>query len=88
MNFVALVRFRGKTSRDRIAENLRTMEAETNDGVEYLGIYRTLGRYDAAVLFGAPDEGAAMKAAIPRGDRAQTETLVAVSAEEARRLVG
>jgi len=87
MNFVALVRFRGKTSRDRIAENLRTMEAETNDGVGYLGIHRTLGRYDAVVLFEAPDEGAAMKAAIPRG-WAQTETLVAVPAEEARRLVG
>jgi uncharacterized protein with GYD domain len=87
MNFIALVTFEEKMTREGIAENLRQIEAEEREGVRYLSISWTLGRYDAVVLFEAPDEKAAMKIAISRGDWADMETLVAVPAVDARRLV-
>lgn len=87
MRFIALVKFRRRLSRDDIAANLRGIEAETNEGVRYLEIFWTLGRYDAVVLFEAPDEKAAMRTSLHRADWAQTETLVAVPAVEARQLV-
>ena len=87
MNFIALVRFKEKMTRDGIAENLKQIEAEEREGIRYLSIHWTLGRYDAVVLFEAPDEKAAMRVAISRGDWADMETLVAVPAVEARQLV-
>jgi uncharacterized protein with GYD domain len=87
MNFIALVKFKEKMSRERIAENLRGIETEAKDGIKFLDIYWTLGRYEAVVLIEAPDEKAAMKCALSRGDWAETETLVAMPAVEARKLV-
>ncbi len=74
-------------TREGIAENLKQIEAEEREGIRYLSICWTLGRYDAVVLFEAPDERAAMRVAISRGDWAEMETLVAVPAVDARQLV-
>ena len=87
MNFIQLVKFKKKVSRDLIAGNLKQMEAEEKAGVRTLSVYWTLGEYDAIVTIEAPDEKAAMKTALSRGDWAQVETLVAVPAVEARKLV-
>ncbi|MEN6342242.1 MAG: GYD domain-containing protein [Methanospirillum sp.] len=87
MHFIALVNWKGKPDRERIAENLSLIEVEAKREVRYLNIYWTLGRYDAVALFEAPDEKAAMKSAIIRGDLMDIETLVAIPAEEARKLV-
>jgi len=46
-----------------------------------------LGPYDAIVTIEPPDEKAAMKTALARGDWADATTLVAVPAGEARKLV-
>ncbi len=48
----------------------------------------TLGRYDAVVIFEAPEEKAAMKESIMMSEPMKTQTLVAVPLEEAIKLVG
>ena len=86
MKFVTLVKFRAKPTKETVAENLKLMEREAKEGVKNLAVYWTLGRFDAVVINEAPDEKALMKAMLRRG-WARTETLVAVPAEEARKLV-
>ncbi len=85
--FIALVKFKKKQTKAIVAENLKMVEADTKEGVKWLGIYWTLGRYDAVALYEAPSEQAAMKMAIRRGENMAIETLVAVPVEEARKLV-
>jgi uncharacterized protein with GYD domain len=87
MLFVALVKYKQKATKAIVAENLRRNEADAKEGVKWLGIYWTLGRYDAVAIYEAPNEKAAMKMAIRRGDVLGIETLVAVPVDEARKLV-
>jgi len=49
-------------------------------------MYWTLGRYDAVVIMEAPNEKIVMKSSMRRG-WAASETLVAIPAVEARKLV-
>lgn len=87
MKFIQLVKFKKKITRDLIAGNLRMIEAEEKAGVRTLSVDWTLGQYDAVIMTEAPDEQAAMKTALARGEWAHVETLVAVPAVEARKLV-
>jgi uncharacterized protein with GYD domain len=57
------------------------------EGAKIVGIYWTLGRYDAVVITEGTDEKAAMKSFFRWRDFVSTETLVAVTREEARKLV-
>jgi uncharacterized protein with GYD domain len=86
--FVALVKFKKKVTKDFVAESVKKIEIETKEGIKWHSIYWTLGRYDAVGTFEAPNEKAAMKMAIDRGEGFAIETLVAVPAEEARKLAG
>jgi uncharacterized protein with GYD domain len=85
--YINLVKFRKKPSREIIKANLESMEKEKKQGIQYRGIYWTLGRYDAIVILDAPDEKAMMRSAISRSDWMSSETMVALPAEEARKLV-
>jgi uncharacterized protein with GYD domain len=88
MRFVALIKFKKKPTKEIIAQSLKLIERETKeDGVKAIGIYWTLGRYDSIAILEAPDEKTAMRMAIRRGDIMSSETLVAIPAEEARKLV-
>ena len=87
MKSLALVKFRGKPTREEIAMDLGRMEAEAKAGITYLSSYWTLGRYDAVLTFEAPDERAAMAVTMHRKDVYEAETLVAVPADEASVLV-
>jgi uncharacterized protein with GYD domain len=87
MLFISLVKFKKKPTKEIIADNLKLMKKEEKEGVKTRIIYWTLGRYDAVVITEAPNEKALMKTSIRRGDLMSTETLVAVPAEEARKLV-
>ena len=87
MLFVALVKFKQKQTKAIVAENLKRIEADAKEGTKWLGIYWTLGRYDAVAIYEAPNEKVAMKMAIRRGEGFNMETLVAVPVEEARKLV-
>ena len=81
MLFIALAKFRMKLTDDIIAQNIRDIEKDTEDGIQYRGIYWTLGRYDTVVIFDAPDEKVAMNMVLKRADRMEVETLVALPAD-------
>jgi len=85
--YIALTKFRKKPTKDMIKWNLELMEKDRQKGINVRQIYWTLGRYDAVVILDAPDEKAVMKSSIARGDNFAQETLVAITAEEARKLV-
>ncbi len=85
--YIELVKFRKKPTKEMIKQNLELIEKGKKIGVQVKEIYWTLGRYDAVVIMDAPDEKAVMKSSIERGDNMKTETMVAIPAEEARKLV-
>jgi len=87
MIFISLAKLRKKPTKDGIAEQEKRLKEATKEGVKFLGVYWTLGRYDIVYITECPDVKAAMKYSIKVADIAATETLVAVSAEEARKLV-
>jgi uncharacterized protein with GYD domain len=87
MLFILLVKFKNKPTKKTIADNLKKIESEVKEGVKYPGIWWTLGRYDAVALCEAPNEKVLMKTSISRSDLLQIESLVAIPAEEARKLV-
>ena len=78
---------RKKLTKESIAEASRVIERANKEGVKFLNIYYTLGRYDIVVIFEAPDEKTVMRMAMRIGDIESTETLVAVPREEAIKLV-
>lgn len=87
MFFVGLVKFKKKPTQEMIAENLKLQQKEEKEGVKVHAVYWTLGRYDAVVISEAPNEKAIMKTAIRRENNMSIETLAAVPAVEARKLV-
>ena len=88
MLFVTLVKFRKKPTKELIAQNLSFAEMEAKkEGVKNIATYWTIGRYDAVVITDSPNEKAHMKSVMRRGDFLSTESLVAIPAEEARKLV-
>lgn len=87
MIFISLGKFRGKPTRkatDEVSELMKGMEKE---GVKFVGFYWTLGRYDTVVIMDAPDEKAVMKANMKVSDIVSTETMVALTREEAHKLI-
>jgi uncharacterized protein with GYD domain len=87
MYFVVLVRFRKKVTRESVVESLRMQALESKEGRRYRGVYWTLGRYDVSAIFEAADEKAAMNMSLDKGVLFEMETLTALPAEEARKLV-
>ena len=87
MIFITLGRFKAKPTKDSVAESSKLMEKLVKEGGKILGMYWTLGRYDAVLIMEAKDEKAAMKALLRWGDIVSTETLVAVTREEATKLI-
>ena len=88
MLFITLVKFRKKPTKEMIAQNLGFSDMEAkNEGVKNIATYWTIGRYDAVVITDSPNEKAHMKSVMRRGDFLSTESLVAIPAEEARKLV-
>ena len=86
MRFIALVNFK-KKPKDFVHENIKMIEEESKKGIKYLSINWTLGRYDAVAIFEAPNEKEAMQMAIRRADFLDMETMIAIPAEEARKLM-
>jgi uncharacterized protein with GYD domain len=56
-------------------------------GIKNLGIYWTLGRYDAVRIYEAPDEKTALRGLTRAPEHIQTETLVAIRREEVAQLL-
>lgn len=86
MIFITLSRFRKKLTKEMLAESKKLFAKMAEEGAKVLGFYYTLGRYDAVVITEGPDEKGAMRALLRFADIISTETMVAVPAEEARKL--
>ena len=86
---ITLARFRRKVTKEWVAESSKHFEemAKAKEGPKLLGMYWTLGRYDVVLIMEGKDEKEAMRGLLEWGDTLSTETLVAVSREEARKLV-
>ncbi len=87
MIFITLTRFRKKPTKQMVAESGKLLEQLVKEGGKVLGLYWTLGRYDSVVILEAKDEKAAMKALLRWGNMLSSETLVAVTREEAIKLL-
>jgi len=85
MIFVTLVRFRGRMTKEYIERTNKIIAGEPK--VKVLGFYWTLGRYDAVLITEGPDEKTVMKMLLEAGSYVGTETMVAVSREEAIKLL-
>jgi uncharacterized protein with GYD domain len=87
MIFITLARWRRKPTKEMVAQSGKLIEQMVKEGVKILGMYWTLGRYDAVLIADGKDEKAIIKALIRWGDLLSTETLVAVTREEALKLL-
>jgi uncharacterized protein with GYD domain len=70
-----------------VAQGSKLIEQTVKEGSKIIGMYWTLGRYDCIVIMEGTDEKAAMRSLLRWGELLSTETLVAVSREEAIKLV-
>jgi len=87
MIFITLCRWRKKPTKDIVAQGGKLVEQMVKEGAKVLGWYWTLGRYDIVMIAEGKDEKAAMRSLIRFGDLISTETLVAVTREEAIKLL-
>ena len=87
MIFITLAKWRRKPTKETVAQSDKLFEQMVKEGTKILGRYWTLGRYDAVVITEGKDEKTAMKALFRFGDIASTETLVAITREEAIKLL-
>jgi len=87
MIFITLAKWRRKPTKEMVAQSTKLFEQMVKEGSKIIGRYWTLGRYDAVVITEGKDEKTAMKALLRFGDIASTETLVAVTREEAIKLL-
>jgi len=84
--FIALVKFR-KKAKDA-SELGKKILGNLPSNIKIIGMYWTLGKYDAVWIYEAPNEKEAMKLGIDVGDITQTQTLVAIPRDEAVKLLG
>jgi uncharacterized protein with GYD domain len=87
MIFITLWKFRHKATKEMLAESVKLSEQLPKEGIEIIGNYWTLGKCDIVTIAEAKDEKAFMKALLRYGDVFSTETLVALSREDAIELV-
>jgi uncharacterized protein with GYD domain len=85
--FISLGRFRAKPTKESVAQASKLFEQMVKGGAKIIGIYWTLGRYDSVIIVEGPDEKTVMRSLLRWGDLLSTETLVAVTREEAIKLV-
>ena len=88
MLFITLVKMRKKLTKADMEGIKAGLKASEEAGGKTLGMYFTLGRYDCVLINDCPDEKAHMKVAMQFGDLASSETMVAIPAEEAEKLIG
>jgi len=87
MLFVTLIKLRKKLSKADLETVKAGLKATEKVGAKTVGMYFTLGRYDVVLVSECPDEKAHMKVSMQFGDLASYESMVAITAEEAEKLV-
>ena len=79
-------RFREKPTRETIAKTQKLFEEAVKEGVKVLGVFWTLGRCDVVVISECPEK-THMKMAVKFSEMVSTESLLAIPAEEAVKLI-
>jgi len=87
MIFITLWRFRQKATKEMLAESVKLADQLPQEDIEIKCNYWTLGKCDLVTIAEAKDEKTFMKALLRYGDIFSTETLVALSREDAIKLV-
>jgi uncharacterized protein with GYD domain len=87
MIFIILAKLRKKPTKESMAQANKLFERMVREGSKIIGQYWTLGRYDTVNIIEGKDEKSAMKALMRWGDMISTETLVAVTREDAIKLL-
>lgn len=87
MIFITLWKFRQKATKEMLAVSVKLAEQLPREGIEIKSNYWTLGKCDLVTIAEAKDEITFMKALLRYGDIFSTETLVALSREDAIKLV-
>jgi uncharacterized protein with GYD domain len=87
MIFITLWNFRQKATKEMLAVSVKLAEQLPKEGITIINNYWTLGKCDLLTIAEAKDEKTFMKALLRYGDIFSTETLVAVSREDALKLV-
>jgi len=87
LHFITLVKLRGKPSKKQIEEMEKALR-NTPPGTKIHSVFWTLGRYDLVFYTEGPDERTAMSVVFPFLDFAATETLVAITKEDALKAMG
>ncbi len=89
MIFISLVKWKPLPTKELLAgmNNVTKTIAELEKQGIKVDLYWTLGRYDAVAILEAPTETAAMKILLGFRDIVETETMTAVSREDAVKLV-
>ncbi len=79
-----------KTIKDAGKRQKQAADIIASVGAKLLGLYYTFGKYDWVALVEGPSLEAAMKALFifGQGGTNRTETLVAITAEEANKIIG
>ena len=85
MFFIELIKFK-KKARDVVEIGKKVMQ-NLPEGVKIISTYWTLGEYDAVWIYEAPNEKVAVKLGIEAGEAMQTQTLVAITRDEAMKLL-
>ena len=86
MWFVTLARMKEKISKETEATANKFL-ASPPPGVKIHNVFYTLGRFDLVIVYEAPNIMDAMACGLFFGDKAFTETLVAVPRDEAKELI-
>jgi uncharacterized protein with GYD domain len=85
--FISLAKVKNKPTKEATGKFTKTLGELKKKGINILGLYWTLGRYDGVMIFEAPSEKDAMKLAVDLRDGMTAETMVAIPREEAIKLV-
>lgn len=85
--YITLARWRKKPTKESVAQSKKLFDQIEKEGNKILGLYWTLGRWDAVVITEGKDEKTAMRNIMRWSDLLSTETLVAVSRDEALKLI-
>ena len=84
---ITLSKLKKKPTKESMAQANKLFEQMVKGGSKIIGQYWTLGRYDTVNIIEGKDEKSALRGLLRWGDVISTETLVAVTREEAIKLL-
>jgi uncharacterized protein with GYD domain len=85
MFFISLVKTRGELTPE-FGKATEMVLKSPPPWLKIHNVFWTLGEYDFVIIYEAPDEKAALKAALPWTKFCTTQTMVAIPNEEAKKI--